>query len=107
MQIQINSDHTVETHERFAKYIRNTIEHVLHNHQGQVTRIEVHLSDESGGKTGANDKRCMMEARLAGRKPIAVSDKANTLDEAIGATAEKLKHALVSILGKEHDHHPS
>jgi hypothetical protein len=37
---------------------------------------------------------------------IAVTNHANTLDEVIRGTAEKLKHALESILDKEHDHHP-
>ena len=66
--------------------------------QSQITRVEVHFSDENGGKGGANDKRCVMEARLAGRKPIAVTDQADTFDEVIDGAAEKLKHALKKIL---------
>jgi len=103
----VNSDHTVETPEDFADHVRGVIEHTLHHHQSQITRVEVHFSDEDGRKNGGNDKRCIMEARLAGRQPIAVSDQADSLDKVIQGAADKLKHAIVSILGKEHDRHPN
>lgn len=106
MQIQVNSDHTVATSDGFVDYVRTTIEQELHNCKSQITRIEVHLSDENGHKSGVNDKRCVIEARLAGRKPMAVTDQGDTLHDAISGAAEKLKHALESILHKEHDHHP-
>ncbi len=106
MQILVNSDHTVDTPKGFKAYVRRVIEKALEHHDAQITRIEVHFADENGDKTGANDKRCVMEARLAGRKPIAVTEHADTLDEVISGAAEKLKHALLSILGKEHNHHP-
>ncbi len=105
MQIQVNSDHNVETPEGFANYVCKVIEQTLEHQQSQITRIEVHVSDENGGKAGANDKRCVMEARLAGRKPIAVTNQADTLNEVIGGAVDKLKHALGSILSKEHDHY--
>jgi ribosome-associated translation inhibitor RaiA len=106
MQIQVNADHTVTTPAGFSEYVRKTIEETLHHCKSQITRVEVHFSDENGGKAGGNDKRCMMEARLAGRKPIAITDQAETLDEVISGAAEKLKHAVAKILEKEHDHHP-
>jgi hypothetical protein len=106
MQIQVNSDHTVATPKGFNEYVRKVIEQTLHHCQSQITRIEVHFRDENGEKNSANDKRCVMEARLAGRKPIAITDYADTLDEVISGAAEKLKHALESILEKEHAHRP-
>ncbi len=106
MLIQVNTDHTVTKPVGFVEHVRETIEQILANCETQITRIEVHFSDVNGRKTGPNDKRCVMEARVVGRKPIAVTDQADTLDEALSGAAEKLKHALESILDKEHDHHP-
>jgi hypothetical protein len=106
MLIQINSDHTVDTTEAFAAYAREVLKQVLHNHSNQITRLEVHFTDENGRKEGLHDMRCAIEARLAGRKPIGVHDQADTREEALSGAAEKLKHALVTILSKEHDHHP-
>jgi len=69
-------------------------EHVLDRYQQDITRIEVQLSDENSGKAGNADKRCMMEARLAGLQPIAVNHHGETQDEAFRGAARKLLHAL-------------
>jgi ribosome-associated translation inhibitor RaiA len=45
-----------------------------------------------------------MEARLTGLQPIAVSDHAATLHQAISGATEKLKRAVDSAVGKLHDH---
>jgi hypothetical protein len=70
---------------------------------GRITRVEVHLNDLNGGKHGERDKRCMMEARLAGLAPVAVSDAAPRLAEAIKGAADKLQHAIERVLGRQHD----
>jgi hypothetical protein len=45
----------------------------------------------------------MMEARLEGHQPVAVTDEADSLHEAIAGAAEKLKSALDSTLGRLND----
>jgi hypothetical protein len=63
--------------------------------------VEVHLSDEnSDKKSGVDDMRCLLEARLAGLQPIAVSHEAATLQGAVHGAAEKLKRSLDSTLGR-------
>lgn len=42
------------------------ISEVLSRFSQQIKRVEVHFSDEDGNKGGINDKRCMVETRLAG-----------------------------------------
>jgi ribosome-associated translation inhibitor RaiA len=49
---------------------------------------------------GINDKRCIMEARLAGMKPIAVTECANTHEQAISGAIDKLKTSLERITGR-------
>jgi hypothetical protein len=46
----------------------------------------------------------MMEARLEGRQPVAVTDHAATLEEAVHGAAHKLARLLDSTLGRLHDH---
>ena len=70
----------------------------------QITRVEVHLSDENSDKEGLNDKRCMIEARLEGIKPIAVTNHANTHEQAVAGAVEKLKTSLDTILGRLRNH---
>ena len=66
--------------------------------------MEVHLSDENGDKQGLNDKRCVIEARLSGMKPIAVTNHANTHEQAVGGAVDKLKTSLDAILGRLRNH---
>jgi hypothetical protein len=65
--------------------------------------VEVHLTDESGPKSREKNKRCMMEARLEGRQPIAVTDDAATVDLAVNGAADKLARLIAHTLGKLHD----
>ncbi len=103
MQIQVNTDHTIEGHEVLAAQIRGVVENALSQMSDHITRVEVHLTDERGPKSGKNDKRCMIEARLEGRQPIAVTDEAATVDLAVSGAADKLARLIQHTLGKLHD----
>jgi hypothetical protein len=100
MQIQINTDHNIEGRETLAAWIRGTVETALDRDSDHITRIEVHLTDEDGHKSGQNDKCCLMEARLEGRQPIAVSDRSETLEQAVNGAAGKLARLVESTLGR-------
>jgi hypothetical protein len=65
--------------------------------------VEVHLSDENGDKGGQNDKRCVMEARLQGRQPVAVTYRAATVEEAVDGAAGELTRLIENTLGRLHD----
>jgi len=66
----------------------------------KISRLEVHLSDEDGLKNGLKDKRCMIEARLEGRQPIAVTNVANSFEQATNGAIDKLKTSLSTITGR-------
>jgi ribosome-associated translation inhibitor RaiA len=104
MQIQINTDHSIEGHEALAAQVSGVVESALSRFGDHITRVEVHLSDESGHKSSQNDKRCMMEARLEGHQPIAVTHHAATLDQAVDGAADKLVRLIESTLGRLRDH---
>jgi len=104
MQIQVNTDDNVEGREELARRVEAEVSHTLSHFSEHITRVEVHLSDEDSDKSSRNDKRCLMEARLAGRPPVAVTNLAGSLDEAFGGAAAKLKRSLESTLGRLKDH---
>jgi hypothetical protein len=105
MQIQINSDHNIEGDERLAQQVEATVRGTLGHLSAWLTRVEVHLSDQnSGQKSGNEDKRCLLEARPAGHQPFSVSDQASTLEQAVDGAAEKLKHALDTTIGRLGQH---
>jgi ribosome-associated translation inhibitor RaiA len=103
MQIQFNTDESVPGHEALGRHAEQVVRRALARFGDDVTRVEIHLSDVNGAKAGENDKRCLMEARVAGRQPTAVSEQAGSLHQAIDGAAQKLKRSLDSTLGKLDD----
>jgi len=103
MQIQINTDRNIEGHEGLRTHISEVVETALGRFSNQITRIEVHLRDENSDKGGSHDKRCLMEARLESRPPVAVSDRASTVGEAVHGAAEKMNRLIESSLGRVRD----
>jgi len=100
MKIQINTGHNIDGHEALARQAEFTVENALGHLAQHLTRVEVHLSDENNEKGGSTDKRCLMEARLEGRQPIAVSHQSETVAQAIAGAAEKLKQAVGHVLDR-------
>ncbi|MDQ2863014.1 MAG: HPF/RaiA family ribosome-associated protein [Bacteroidota bacterium] len=104
MTIQINTDKNLSVHEAFKDQLDGLISEELSRFSEYITRLEVHLSDENGNKQGPEDKQCIIEARLEGRQPIAVTDKANDYELAVSGAIKKLKASLDKIIGKSKHH---
>lgn len=104
MTIQFNTDKNINGNEEFTAPYVSQIEDELSRYSHQITRIEVHLSDEDGNKNGLNAMRCMLEARVEGRKPITVTNQADTHDQAVGGALDKLTTSLDTILGRLSSH---
>jgi ribosome-associated translation inhibitor RaiA len=100
MQILVNSDHHIKGGESTTERVESIVRAAADRYANRLTRIEVHLSDTNGPKHGDRDKRCVIEARIAGSRPIAVAYEAPTLLEAIEGAADRLKHALEHTLGR-------
>ena len=103
MLIQVNAAHNIEGHKALSVWADDAVKSGLSRQSEHITRVEVHLTDENGGKSGANDKCCVMEARLEGRQPIAVTHRAATLREATDGATNKLSKAIDSVLGRLRD----
>lgn len=101
MQIQINIDRNIEGYEALDVQVSGAVQSALSRISEHITRVEVHLSDENSNKKGGNeDMRCVMEARVKSRRPIAVTHRAATLDQAVDGAAEKLTKLIKSTLGR-------
>lgn len=101
MKVQLNTDKNIQGDEALTSHVETVVDGVLGRFRSQISRIEVHLSDVNAGKSGAADKRCVMEARLEGRPPVAASDDADTVGASISGAAGKLQRLLDSSLGKQ------
>ena len=101
MQIQVNTDRNISGDDSLARSVEEILERILARFANQITRLEVHLSDEnSTSKSGVIDKRCLLEARPSGRDPVSVSDVALTVEQAVTGAAHKMVSLLESELGK-------
>lgn len=103
MQVQVNTDDHIHGGESLAQWITEESKSRLSRFQDQVTRLEVFLTDLDAGKSGANDKRCRIEARVTGRQPVTVTDEADKMANAFIGAAEKLARALDTDLGRVKD----
>lgn len=103
MMIQVNTDNNITGREELVKQAEEVIGGALKRFSQRVSRLEIHLGDENGAKNGTLDQRCMIEARVEGVPPIAVTHHAPTLIEAMTVAAERMKQALDSNLGRMQD----
>ena len=100
MTIQINTDNNLDVHETYQAQLKDLLSKELSRFDEHITRLEVHLSDQDGNNKSEDDKKCMIEARLKGRQPIAVTDVANTYDQSVNGAIDKLETSLDTILGR-------
>jgi hypothetical protein len=87
MHIQINTNHNIAGREALADHVRSVVADALSRFSGHITR-------------GHDDKRCMLEARIEGRQPLAVTHEAATLHQAVEAAAGKLSRMIEHTLGR-------
>lgn len=93
MKIQINFG-DVQRSDAIREHVEEVVNRELKRFAERVTRVEVHLHDDNAKKHGPDDKRCVMEARPAGKDPVKTEAKHEDLYRAIKRTGEKLKRAL-------------
>lgn len=100
MNIQFNTDKNISGGEDLNAKLDTIISDDLSRYSERITTIVVHLGDENSQKEGGNDKRCMIEARLEGLQPIAVSGNGDTIEQSVKRALFKLKGAIESVLGR-------
>jgi hypothetical protein len=94
LQILVNSDKNIAVDTRVISYVYKEANHALSRYENRLTRLEFHLSDVNSHKFGALDKRCMVEARPAGGRPLAATMSAANVPSAVRGSLSKLRSAL-------------
>lgn len=100
MKIQVNTDTPVFGREDSTDRVEAEIAGALARFESRLTRVEVHLSRQSTGRTTGTDFRCMIEARPRGRGPLAVTHHATTAAEALLGSIDRLVALLTSTFGR-------
>ena len=103
MFVNVHTDNHIKGSDDLTRRVEDEVVGALGRFGEQIVTVEVHLNDVNSHKHGV-DKRCLMEARLAGLQPIAATHMAETLDEAIEGAAEKLERAIDHTVDKLSQH---
>ena len=101
MNIQVNSDKTINVDATLTLLVKDKSTNALDRFAEKLTRVEIHLSDIDNQKTGRPDKRCLIEVRPAGDRPLATSAIAATTESAVDAALGKMKRSLTTFFGKK------
>lgn len=103
MQVQVNTDDHIHGGESLAQWVQDEANSRLARFKENVTRLEVFLTDLDSSKSGVNDKRCRLEARVVSRQPVTVTADADKMAAAFTSAVEKLVRALDNDLGRVKD----
>ena len=100
MRIQINTDKQITADAKLQSSVEAEVTKALERFADQLTRVGIHLSDLNSSKPGLRDKRCMLEVRPAGKKPVSTSSDGDTVAQAVKDAAGKMKRLLETSFGK-------
>ena len=105
MQIYVHTDNNIDGTGEMTAHVEREVATALSRFSDYITRVEVHLSDESAGRATEADIRCMIEARPTGQPPVTVTDDAGSVDTALKGAIHRLDHLLASHEGRQQDQH--
>ncbi len=101
MKIQVNSDKTITVDASLTRFVEGEVSRVLERFAVRLTRVEIHLSDVDNKKTGKADKRCLVEVRPAGARPLSASANATKLASAVTQALGKMRRSLTTFFGRK------
>jgi hypothetical protein len=101
IKVLVNTSNDVENKDSLQRWASEYLNEHLARYDQDLTSIEVQMTDENhAARGGGVDKRCMLEARVTGRSPVAVTQFAEDQNVAFRGATEKLAHALDHAFGK-------
>ncbi len=104
MLVLVHHDNHIQGDDRLREYTEEVVQGAMDRFGDRLTRVEVQFSDQdSREKTKGNDKRCVLEARLAGLQPLSVKHDADKVKDALHGAVDKLEKLLTHTIEKHVD----
>jgi hypothetical protein len=101
IKVQVNTSNDIDNKDALERWASDYLNEQLARFEQDLTSIEVQMTDENhAAKGGGVDKRCMLEARVNGRAPVAVTHYAPDQNLAFRGATDKLLNALDHTFGK-------
>jgi ribosome-associated translation inhibitor RaiA len=103
MHFQVRTDNHIANSEALSDRIRDEVEGALTpRFSDRIRRVEVYLQDMNSHKRGV-DTRCSIEISLAGHQPVAVDDRAASVEDAVSGAVDKVVRTLDHMIGRLED----
>ena len=103
MKVIINTDHNILLAENSIAEMESLVQASLDHFASHLTRVEVHLTDASAGRSTGDDIRCRLEARPERLNPEFASDDASSVDAALHGALQKMTRVLETVFGRRED----
>jgi hypothetical protein len=103
MKIEIHTDNNVDSGDALVLLVEDEVGAALAHFGDRITRVDVHVGDESAGKISDDDMRCLIEAFPAGHEPVSVTHHAATAHQALSGASRKMHRLLEGMFGKIDD----
>ncbi len=100
MKIQVNSDKTIAVDASLIRFVEGEVRRLLGRFAIRLTRVEIHLSDVDNTKRGQPDKRCLIEVRPAGARPLSATGQATKVAYAVSHALGKIQRSLTTFFGR-------
>jgi hypothetical protein len=100
IEVHVSTDHNLDGRDGLIRHATSEVTAALSHASHHLTRVDVHLADESSGRSTPGDKRCTLEAFPAGQAPVAVTNHGDTLEAALTGAIHKLQRSLESKSGR-------
>ncbi len=84
----------LQTSAAIEQWVRRKVSGTCRRFGASMTAVEVHFEHINGPRHGGESVRCVMEARVNGREPVAVSARAEDLYVAIDLASRRLEVAV-------------
>lgn len=99
MQIDIHTDETLAHSPALNSRVEQRFAAALAPYAGRLGGVKVHLTDVGADRATGNDMTCVVHVSLDGQAPLAATDHASTIEEAVGGAAHQLERLLASRTG--------
>jgi ribosome-associated translation inhibitor RaiA len=100
MKILITTDNHIVMKRERSQAVESEIDGAIERFERQLSRLEVHLSDQNADKGGDREIKCVIDAHIDGMKTVTATEYAATVDEAITGATEEMKRLLESTFSK-------
>ena len=94
MHIQVNANQHIQGGDSLRVHVETTLQDALAHFRDEITRVEVHLSDENSHKGGDDDLRCTIEVRIRGLQPLAVTHHNENVHAAFEGAIDRITRSV-------------